>query len=98
MKLKIVIALVAIAGTLGLAGCKPKETKLSGKVFIVTRGAENIKLGFPNSISSNESKRISAAYNETEAALNEFQRTNDLNMVKEYLFPGLLLAIREVKK
>jgi hypothetical protein len=28
-----------------LAGCKPKETTLSGQVFIVTKGAENFKLG-----------------------------------------------------
>jgi len=27
------------------AGCKPKETTLSGQVFIVTKGAENFKLG-----------------------------------------------------
>ena len=29
----------------GLLGCKPKETHLSGQIFIVTREAENIKLG-----------------------------------------------------
>jgi hypothetical protein len=28
-----------------VAGCKPKETTLSGQVFIVTKGAENFKLG-----------------------------------------------------
>ena len=28
-----------------LLGCKPKETNLSGQIFIVTRSAENIKLG-----------------------------------------------------
>lgn len=45
MNLKIVIAFVAIAEILGLAGCKPKETTVTGQVFIVTQGAENIKLG-----------------------------------------------------
>jgi hypothetical protein len=45
MKIKIVIALVATVGILGLAGCKPKATTVSGQVFIVTKGAENFKLG-----------------------------------------------------
>ena len=35
----------ALLVCLSLFGCKPKETTLSGQVFIVTRGAENIKLG-----------------------------------------------------
>lgn len=30
---------------LALSGCKPKETTITGQVFIVTRGAANIKLG-----------------------------------------------------
>jgi hypothetical protein len=42
MKFKIIIVLVAIAGTLGLVGC---TRKIDGQIFIVTRGAENIKLG-----------------------------------------------------
>jgi hypothetical protein len=42
---KIIIALIAIAGMLGLAGCKPKQTTLAGQVFIVTQGADNVKLG-----------------------------------------------------
>ena len=45
MKIIIIIALVATAGILGLAGCKPKATTVSGQVFIVTKGAENFKLG-----------------------------------------------------
>ena len=28
-----------------LTGCKPKETTLSGQMFIVTQDAENIKFG-----------------------------------------------------
>ena len=44
MKLKSLI-LVAIAGVIGLAGCKPKETAISGQVFIATSGRENIRLG-----------------------------------------------------
>jgi hypothetical protein len=45
MKTCPVIALVAIAGTLGLAGCKPHPTTLAGQVFIVTQGGDNVKLG-----------------------------------------------------
>ena len=45
MKTKIIITLIATAGILGLAGCKPKATTVSGQVFIVTKGAENVKLG-----------------------------------------------------
>jgi hypothetical protein len=45
MKIKIIFALIVTIGTLGLTGCKPKETMLSGQIFIVTRGSENIKLG-----------------------------------------------------
>ena len=45
MKMKIIIALAATVGILGLAGCKPKATTVSGQVFIVTKGAENFKLG-----------------------------------------------------
>src|SRR5260221_11215482 len=43
--MKIIIALVAIVGTLGLAGCKPKPTVLTGQMFIATQGGDNIKLG-----------------------------------------------------
>ena len=45
MKLKIIVILVTIVGIFGLTGCKPKETTLSGQVFIVTKGAEYFKLG-----------------------------------------------------
>jgi hypothetical protein len=45
MKTKIIITLIATVGILGLAGCKPKATTVSGQVFIVTKGAENVKLG-----------------------------------------------------
>ena len=45
MKTRIAIALVTIAGILGMMGCKPKETKLSGQIFIVTQGGDSIKLG-----------------------------------------------------
>jgi len=47
MKNKIIIAFVVISEIFGLVGCKPKETTVTvtGEVFIVTRGAENIKLG-----------------------------------------------------
>jgi hypothetical protein len=59
VKIKIIIAFIAIVGMLGLAGCKPKTTilpltlpakpqpqiKLTGQMFIVTEGAENVKLG-----------------------------------------------------
>ena len=30
---------------IGLLGCKPKQTTVTGQIFIVTRGAENSKLG-----------------------------------------------------
>jgi hypothetical protein len=36
---------IAILLIVFLAGCKPKQTALTGQIFIVTRGAENIKLG-----------------------------------------------------
>jgi hypothetical protein len=45
VKIKFIIAFIATVGTLGLIGCKPKDTTLSGQIFIVTRGSENIKLG-----------------------------------------------------
>jgi hypothetical protein len=45
MKIKTIIAFVAIAGALELVGCKPKQVTLTGQIFIVTRGAENVKLG-----------------------------------------------------
>ncbi len=45
MKLKIVVALFAIAVVFGMTGCKPKEITLTGQAFIVTQGAENVKLG-----------------------------------------------------
>ena len=40
--MKNILTLLLLVGFLG---CKPKETHLSGQIFIVTRGAENIKLG-----------------------------------------------------
>lgn len=36
---------IAFAGIVGLAGCKPKETTISGQVFIATSGGVNIRLG-----------------------------------------------------
>ena len=45
MKIKIIAVLVTIVGILGLTGCAPKETTLSGQMFIVTQGADNVKLG-----------------------------------------------------
>ena len=45
VKTKIIIAFVAIVGMLELTGCKPKTTTLNGQVFIVTRGADNVKFG-----------------------------------------------------
>jgi hypothetical protein len=45
MKAKMAVALFIIIGTLGLTGCKPKTTTLTGQVFIVMQGGENIKLG-----------------------------------------------------
>ena len=35
----------AILLTIILLGCKPKQTAVTGQIFIVTRGAENVKLG-----------------------------------------------------
>ena len=44
MILKPPLVLAAVL-TAGLLGCRPKETAVSGQMFIVTRGAESIKLG-----------------------------------------------------
>ncbi len=45
MKTKIAINLVLVVAMFGFAGCKPKETTLSGQMFIVTQGADNVKFG-----------------------------------------------------
>ena len=45
MKTKMAVALIIIVATLGLTGCKPKTTTLTGQVFVVTQGGDNIKLG-----------------------------------------------------
>ena len=37
--------LVAIAGVIGLAGCKPKETTITGQVFIAASGGISFRLG-----------------------------------------------------
>jgi hypothetical protein len=42
MKSYLILILISL---LALTGCKPKQTTLSGQVFIVTQGAENVKLG-----------------------------------------------------
>jgi hypothetical protein len=42
MKNFSILIFVALAA---LTGCKPKQTTLSGQMFIVTQGAENVKLG-----------------------------------------------------
>lgn len=44
MKLKCLI-LVAIVGVIGLAGCKPKETTITGNVFIAASGGMSFRLG-----------------------------------------------------
>lgn len=43
-KLTFLVA-VAIGAIICLSGCKPKQVTLSGQIFIVTQGADNIKLG-----------------------------------------------------
>jgi hypothetical protein len=45
MKPRIVFTLLATVGALGLAGCSPRVTTVTGQAFIVTRGADNVKLG-----------------------------------------------------
>lgn len=44
MKLKSLI-LVVIVGVIGLAGCKPKETTITGQVFIAASGGISFRLG-----------------------------------------------------
>jgi hypothetical protein len=41
----LILGILASLLVFAVAGCKPKETTLSGQVFIVTKGAENFKLG-----------------------------------------------------
>lgn len=43
--MKCYIYLAAILLSVGLFGCKPKTTTVTGQIFIVTRGADNVKLG-----------------------------------------------------
>jgi hypothetical protein len=43
--MKAILYFTALLFSISLFGCKPQETALSGQVFVVTRGAENIKLG-----------------------------------------------------
>jgi hypothetical protein len=38
-------SILIFALLVALTGCKPKQTALSGQMFIVTQGAENVKLG-----------------------------------------------------
>ena len=45
MKSNRLLAIVMVAGCVGLLGCKPREIKITGQMFIVTQGADNIKLG-----------------------------------------------------
>jgi hypothetical protein len=44
MQLKSLI-LVAIVGMIGLAGCKPKETTITGQIFIAASGGISFRLG-----------------------------------------------------
>jgi hypothetical protein len=37
--------ILILTALVALVGCKPKETTLSGQMFIVTQGADNVKLG-----------------------------------------------------
>jgi hypothetical protein len=50
MKSNGLLGIVVLAATFGLLGCKPGQSKpsentITGQVFIVTKGAENVKLG-----------------------------------------------------
>jgi hypothetical protein len=45
MKVTKFFFLVAIAGVIGLAGCKPKETTITGQVFIAASGGISFRLG-----------------------------------------------------
>lgn len=57
----------------GIAGCKPKEASLSGQIFVVTRNAENIKMG-----------DIEVSLLEKEPVVNFFEkRSLELNKVLE---------------
>jgi hypothetical protein len=39
------LAILVVGGSLGLLGCKPSETTITGQAFIVTKGVNNVKLG-----------------------------------------------------
>jgi hypothetical protein len=41
----IILPILIFTALVALVGCKPKQTTLSGQMFIVTQGAENVKLG-----------------------------------------------------
>jgi hypothetical protein len=43
--MKVCLFFTAFLLTVGLLGCKPKTVTVTGQIFIVTRGAENFKLG-----------------------------------------------------
>lgn len=45
MKPGTIIRLVTTIGIIALSACKPKETTMSGQVFIATSGGQNLRLG-----------------------------------------------------
>ena len=86
MKIKIIIAVIATVGTLGLIGCKPRETTLSGQIFIVTRGSENIKLGLVE-VQLIEKQSVSEFLQKKQATIDSeiASRQRDYDLARENL-------------
>jgi len=93
MKTKIVIAVVAVVGMVGLVGCKPKETTLSGQVFIVTQGAENVKLGDVEILLIEKAQVVNFLQTKQPTIESEMaSKQEDLKKIQQGHVPGILLT------
>jgi wobble nucleotide-excising tRNase len=93
MKTKIIIALIAIAGMLELTGCKPKQTTLSGQIFIVTQGAENVKLGAVEILLIDKTQATNFLHAKQPAIESEMaSKQEELQKIKQGHVPDVLLT------
>ena len=100
MKPIYIFAFVVVIGIFGLVSCKPKETTVSGQLFIVTKGAENIKLGGVEILlikKSQATQFLKASQKNIEAILSDAK--NDSEQINNYFFKkGKLPSILATNK
>ncbi len=81
MRKKINIPIFAVWLLIILCGCKPSKTSVSGQVFIVTKGGENVKLGDAKVLLI-EKKQVKEFFQQKRAAIESEKISNQRKLTR----------------